>query len=178
MKLTQKRLKELLHYDPDTGIFTWKVRPANCLQIGDVAGGTDFYGYCRIRVLGKICKAHRLAFLYMEGYMPENCVDHINRIRNDNRWCNLREVSRSCNAKNREFCPSDTTGVVGVRFYKTMGKWGARIHVNRSRVYLGCFETKTDAAKARWEAEVKYGFPKCSTDSSAYLYLKELGMIC
>ena len=83
-QLTQERLKELLHYDPETGYFTWKISPNNAVKVGSVAG-TSMNNYIRIIIDHKAYLAHRLAFLYMEGYFPEHEVDHINRIRDDNR---------------------------------------------------------------------------------------------
>lgn len=90
-KLTQKRLKKLLYYNPDTGIFTWKINSRRSLKDAP-AGNLHPSGYIRIGIDSKEYRAHRLAFLYMEGYIPENDVDHINRVRDDNRWKNLREL--------------------------------------------------------------------------------------
>ena len=115
--------------------------------------------------------SHRLAFLYMEGYFPENDVDHINRIKDDNRWCNLREVFRSCNMRNCDMMKTNTSGITGVRFNKFNQKWVARTLLFDKRVNLGYFDNKLDAAKARWEAEKKYCFEHCNTKSSAYQYI-------
>lgn len=155
--ITQKRLKELLHYDPETGIFKWKIRPANCIQIGDIAGTLNMYGYISILFKRKHYQAHRLAFLYMTGKIPEE-VDHINHTRNDNRWRNLDESSRKANAKNKGIGKNNTSGVVGVYFNKNAGKWKATIKVNGKGVHLGYFEGIEDARKAKKEAEIKHGF--------------------
>lgn len=90
--ITQQRLKELFEYTPDTGLFIRKIRVGNQIA-GNIAGSLKKDGYVYIKIDSKPYKAHRLAFLYMEGYMPEE-VDHINRDCSDNRWCNLRASNR------------------------------------------------------------------------------------
>lgn len=174
MKLTQERLKELLDYNPETGLFTNKIDRGRRAKKGNVAGIFHVStGYWHIKINNKSYKAHRLAFLWMEGYFPENCVDHIDRDRSNNKWNNLREVSISCNNKNCNIYKTNTSGITGVHFYKKYKKWLAYIVFNSKTKNLGYFDELIDAAKARWEAEVKYKYPDCSTTSSAYNYLKE-----
>jgi hypothetical protein len=98
--LTQQRLHELLHYDPSTGAFTWRVAPNRRIIAGSVAGVTETNGYRRIRIDGRQYGAHRLAWLYMHGEFPPNDIDHINRTRDDNRSTNLRAVTRKENMTN------------------------------------------------------------------------------
>lgn len=175
-KLTQERLKELLHYDPDTGIFTWEVDRNNQIEAGNKAGTINNRGYQTIGIDGKVYKASRLAWLYIYGYFPENDIDHINRIRDDNRIENLRHVSRQCNMRNSKIYNNNTSGVTGVIWEMTTlnsGKWRAYIQPDKKLIHLGYFDDLIDAATARWEAEKKYNFPNCQTTSSAYLYLKE-----
>lgn len=169
--LTQDELKKQLHYDPETGIFTWKINKAN-IKAGMEAGSIS-HGYRQITFNRKVLRLHRLAFLYMEGYLPENDVDHINRIKDDNRWSNLREVNRVCNSRNCNINKNNTSGITGVTWDTQNKKWCAQLSINKKNFYLGSFKTKFDAAKARWEAEKKYDFPECCSTSSAYLYLKE-----
>jgi len=169
--ITQKRLKELLHYDPDTGIFTWEVNKKRARR-GDKAG-TDRAGYIQIKIDQIAYKAHRLAWLYMEGYFPENEIDHINRVTDDNRWGNLREVSHQCNMRNKKIRDDNTSGVTGVFWNKKYTKWEVFIKVDGKQKYFGRHKEFTNAAQARWEAEVEYNFPNCNTTSSAYLWLKE-----
>lgn len=176
-KLTQERLKELLHYCPDTGVFTWIVSKSKNIHVSDVAGCINSRGYRQIRIDGKTYKASRLAWLYMESYFPEHHCDHINRIKDDDRWENLRHVSHKCNMRNRGVLKSNSSGITGVVWRKQILKWGAQIALNKKQIYLGCFETKTEAVKARWDAEVKHNFPNCNNTSSAYLYLKEIGLL-
>lgn len=175
--MTQKELKQYLNYDPDTGVFTWKVTKRKDMKPGSIAGTISVNGYWVIRINDKLYYAHRLAFLYMEGYFPEHQVDHINRIKDDNRWCNLREVSRQCNSKNCGPSSKNTSGIVGVIWLKRDNKWCSRIAINKKQIGLGTFESKADAARARLEGEKKYGWPTCNTTSSAYLYLKERNLL-
>ena len=147
--LTQKELKALLHYDPNTGIFKWKVGARNSIKVGAIAGCKDSAGYFRIRINGKDYKAHRLAWLYMEGYWPEPEIDHINGVRHDNRWKNLRMVSPVCNGQNKTISSRNTSGFTGVCWSKAAKKWVARITIHRRRIHIGYYDTPLDAAIAR-----------------------------
>jgi hypothetical protein len=130
-------------------------------------------GYIHINIDKSVYRAHRLAFLYMEGYVPEHCVDHIDRNPSNNKWSNLREVSHQCNSRNRKVCVNSKSGITGVIWYKDRKKWVAHIKTIEKLIFLGYFENKLDAAKARWEAEKKYGYPNCCVDSSSYLYIQK-----
>ncbi len=157
--ISQEQLKQLLNYCPETGIFTWLVQ-RQCIKAGSVAG---FYhsttlakhsGYRKVIVCGKQYFEHRLAFLYMTGSIPKE-VDHINRIRDDNRWANLRPTNRSINMLNASTYNSNTSGCKGVSCRKD-GKFTANITVNKKRIYLGIYEQIWDAICARKSAENKY----------------------
>lgn len=171
--ITQKRLKEVLFYNPETGVFIWleKPNPYASIKLGVQAGGDNGEGYWQININGESYYAHRLAWLYMEGYWPEHEVDHKNLIRDDNRWKNLRHVTTTCNNRNRPVFKSNTSGVTGVHWNKKDEKWMSKITVNKVRIYLGSFQSFNKAVKARWDAEVRYDFPNCNTTSSAYNYL-------
>ncbi len=175
-KLTQEELKRILDYNPDNGLFTWKVGNNRRVKIGDIAG-TNSNGYITIAINNKQYKAHRLAWLYMEGYLPENKVDHINRVKDDNRWVNLRIVSDQCSVRNRGEFKNNKSGVTGVCWGKNANKWYSQIKVNYKLIYLGYFENINDAVLTRWNAEVKYNFSNCNSTSSAYNYLKERNLI-
>lgn len=152
--LTQEKLREVLEYSPETGIFTWKVRLAHRIKVGDVAGHRNsVHGYIYIIINNKGYGAHRLAFLYMEGYLPENDVDHINGIRDDNRWKNLRHASRSCNLQNRRLGTSSFSGFLGVNWNKHAKKWRAYITIHGKRIHLGYHDTAEEAALARYHFE-------------------------
>ena len=113
-----------------------------------------------------------LAFLYMEGYFPENFVDHKNRIRDDNRWKNLRHVSHLCNMRNQSVAKNNVSGVTGVIWNSQRKRWRGSITIMNKNEFLGHFMTMKEAVRARWDAEVKYGFPNCNTTSSAYVFLQ------
>lgn len=171
-ELTQKRLKELLHYDPLLGVFTRKISVRGTAKGSTACNVCKTHGYRVTMIDGKKYRGARLAWLYMEGYFPENEIDHINRVKHDDRWKNLRHVSRQCNIRNLPTSKRNKSGIVGVSWNKGRQKWQARITVSGKNIFLGLFGNKTGAARARWNAEVKHGFPNCNTTSSAYLYLK------
>jgi hypothetical protein len=145
--ITQEQLKDVLDYDPDTGIFTWK-KPTKSNYTGKIAGYVDISaGYNRIRVYGKKYRSHRLAWLYMYGVFPA-MIDHINCIKDDNRISNLRECTTSQNSANRPAFKNNKSGLKGVYFHEKNKKWEARINVNKKLKYLGCFLTKEEAYEA------------------------------
>lgn len=116
--LTQERLKELLHYNPETGIFTW-LKNTRGHKISDPVGHLDSQGYVQIKLQTissyKIFHAHRLAWLYMRGAFPSMSLDHIDSDRKNNKISNLREVSISGNAQNQIKAHSNSKiGMLGV----------------------------------------------------------------
>ncbi|QIO01359.1 homing endonuclease [Salmonella phage bobsandoy] len=135
--ITQQRLKELLIYDPDSGHFINRVSRGRGGKIGAIAGSPDKDGYIIIGIDRKSYKAHRLAFLYMEGYMPTE-VDHDNIIPYDNKWSNLKDSSHSENMKNRN--PYSKSGYRGVTWNKVKKKWQVQVcRSDGSTVYGGLF---------------------------------------
>lgn len=176
-KLTQKRLKEVLYYDPDAGIFRWLVTYQR-VKTGDIAGSVSkTTGYRCIYINGKSYIASRLAYLYMEGYFPEYEIDHKDGNKNNDVWSNLRHVSHLCNMRNQKIRRTNTSGVTGVYWEKRHNKWYASICMFGKRKYLGSYINFIDAVKARWKAEKKYGWPGCDENSSAFNYLKQGGII-
>ena len=153
-ELTQAMLKELLHYDPQSGVFTRRVT-AGRYPAGVVAGSLDFYGYSNIAVEGRKYKAHRLAFLYMTGAFPSADVDHINRNPADNRWVNLRPATRSENQVNKGLRSDSTSGRRGVSWNKRLKKWHAYGKRPGPRTHLGFFDDLEEAATAaqKWREE-------------------------
>jgi HNH endonuclease len=146
--LTQAELKRQLHYDPETGLFTWLISNKNNVKIGDTAGSYDMYGYLTIRIHYKSYKCHRLAWLYVYGVFPNVYLDHINRIKNDNRIINLRAVTAQQNQFNTKTRFDSTSGYTGVSFRKDRKKYTAYIHVNGRKKNLGCFKEAQDAHNA------------------------------
>ncbi len=155
-ELTAEYLRSVLHYDPETGLFTWKVRAANRVKVGDAAGCPNGDGYLHIKVQSRLYKAHRLAWLYMNGEWPKDQLDHINRNRSDNRIANLREVSHKQNQQNAGKSSTNTSGHTGVSWNKQNSKWRALIMHNRKLIHLGYFATLEEALSARKAAEKLY----------------------
>lgn len=150
--LTQERLKALVHYDPDNGFFTWNMKRRRC-RPGDMAGCRMKHGYICIRIDDILYTAHRLAWFYMTGQWPADQIDHINGVRHDNRFANLREAT---NLENTQNCVgtlrrSNKSGYTGVR--KDRDKWVAEIKTNYKGKYLGRFDTAEEAYAAYLKAK-------------------------
>ena len=136
--IDQNYLKSILIYNPETGIFTWRHRHDadkrwNTRYANKIAGSTDSNGYIQIHINKKLFMAHRLAFLYMTGEHPREFIDHINGIRNDNRWENLRNASHSENQQNQRAAQKDNKSsmLLGVSYMKSHKKWRAEIQHNK-----------------------------------------------
>ena len=147
--LTQEHLKELLDYNSDTGVFVWNKPSSNRVRIGSIAGSINSYGYRTIRIDGKQYMAHRLAWMYMNGDFPYCQIDHIDHNRENNRIANLRDVSRSSNLENQIKPKSNnSTGYLGVSFYKERKKFAAQIQIKGKKKLIGYFENAQDAHDA------------------------------
>ncbi|WP_217901293.1 HNH endonuclease signature motif containing protein [Rhodoferax sp. TH121] len=146
-ELTAERLRELLHYDPETGVFTWaKARKGQKAPAGSVAGYLEKDGHWGICVVGRHYRAHRLAWLYVHGSWPANEIDHRNGIKTDNRITNLRDATRTVNAENlRQAKSNNSCGLLGVYLHKSSGLWHARIKVGGKVTSLKYHGTKEAA---------------------------------
>jgi hypothetical protein len=141
-------LKELLSYEPETGIFRWKSSRGR-VKAGDVAGcSKNSCGYVQIKVKGLSCKAHRLAWLFVYGDIPKEEIDHINGIRADNRICNLRLATRAQNQRNRGITKRSSSGLKGAYWYPRLNCWVAKIRVNGRLLHLGYWPSKYSAHNA------------------------------
>jgi hypothetical protein len=143
--ITQDELKQLLHYNPDTGLFTYLT---GRIRTGRIAGNINKRGYVRLGINGVEYKGHRLAYLYMTGEMPQHFIDHINGIKSDNRWLNLREATNTQNNYNSGMKPFNTSGYKGISWDKKRNKWIAQISINNKNKYLGAFMQKEEAHAA------------------------------
>lgn len=151
--LTRERLAQLFSYDPETGDFTRLPGHVYRPKGGDIAGCVKS-GYLVIRVDGVLYRAHRLAWLYMTGKWPENEIDHINGIKSDNRWKNLRDVTISENRQNQVRARRNSkTGLLGVHFVPSRNKFKAEICIDGSNRNLGYFDTAADAHAAYLKAK-------------------------
>lgn len=144
--LTVSRLRELLHYDPQTGIFRWRVARRPNIKAGDEAGWLHKDGCRMIGIDQREYKAHRLAWFYMTGHWPVE-IDHRNGARGDNCFENLRELPHALNLQNQRRAKStNRTGLLGVTLFN--GTFRAQIMLNGKNIYLGCYPTAEAAHRA------------------------------
>jgi hypothetical protein len=146
--LNAETLREILAYTPETGLFTWKIRPSAKVKQGSLAGALEKNGYLRIGISGKMWSAHRLAWLYVFGRWPRDCLDHINGDRADNRVYNLRECNYVQNGQNRASERGSTSSFVGVSWDKDRRKWRACIRAQGKNISLGYHSSEEGAAHA------------------------------
>lgn len=132
--ITQERLKEILHYDPETGIFTWKVDVGRYgrIKAGSEAGYLN-RNYYECFIDGIRYPAHRLAWFYVHSTWPELLIDHINGNGHDNRICNLREATKSQNACNQKLSTCNSSGIKGLFWSSYHDAWCAHITKNGIR---------------------------------------------
>jgi hypothetical protein len=150
--LTAARLRELLHYDPETGIFTVKIATSSRSRKGGQPGNLHPQGYLKIGLDRKLYSAHRLAWLYMTSEWPTHNIDHINGVRHDNRWINLRDVSTAVNTQNHRIArKTSRCGFLGV--VPKGSRWGAKIKLDRSAMWLGTYDTPEEAHAVYLEAK-------------------------
>ena len=167
---TLEDLQSLLSYEPDTGLFRWRVTRnafGGPVTPGDIAGTLRPHsktrqdgGYIQIGVDQRVYRAHRLAWWFMTGTPPPKKIDveHENRDRADNKWKNLRLATRSQNNCNTKVRADNRSGFKGV--HPSTGRatkpWFARITMNKKIIHLGHFDTLEEAAEARRAAEIQY----------------------
>lgn len=147
-----------MEYTPETGTFVWLRRGKFHKRLeGRPVGSVYPDGYIVTKLGDKRYGLHRLAVLYMTGILPK-CVDHINHVRGDNRWVNLRTATPTDNQRNKGKQKNNTSGVTGVSWHKDNKRWEAQIYLDNEKKYLGQFVKFSDAVDARKNAEVLYGF--------------------
>ncbi len=136
--LTQARLREILHYNPETGEFISRTKRGR-FRAGTTMGTLDKSGRIQLHIDHKKHFAHRLAWLYVRGRWPSNEIDHINGVPTDNRFCNLREATTKQNGENRGKQINNTSGYKGVTWSNKSQKWQAQICHHGKRKQLGVF---------------------------------------
>lgn len=156
-------IRERLNYDPETGVFVWRYceamrREWNTRWAGKDAGSFSGDRYRRIRINGGLHLAHRIAWIITHGDWPADQIDHINGDPSDNRISNLRTVSNAENGRNQAIRSDNTSGVMGVCWDKSRGKWQASIMVDQRQIHIGRFTDLADAIAARAAAEIAHGF--------------------
>jgi len=142
--LTQIELKQLLSYDPETGVFL-RLTHHPRFPIGSIAGSKKKRGHITIRIGYDMYKAHRLAWLYVYGEWPKDQIDHIDCDPGNNRIRNLREADNSQNHANCKRQPNNTSGHKGVRLDKRRGKWHVSLKHKGKERFLGYYD-KFDVA--------------------------------
>ena len=160
-RVTAQRLRELLEYAPETGLFYWRKQRGRA-GAGSEAGTSHSHGYRVIQIDGRRHYAHRLAWLDVHGEQPSQEIDHINRNRTDNRIVNLRQCSRPENARN--VLTRNPSGFKGV--HRGRRKWEARIEVSGKQFYLGSYDTAAEAA-AVYDAAARHYFKDFARTNAA-----------
>lgn len=169
MMLDVDRLRKILRYDAETGVFTYLVRRGRVRKAGDIAGfisrrsRDNGGGYRIVHFDGRDYGAHRLAWFYVHGKWPTHHIDHRNNERDDNRISNLREATRSQNCANKGAQSNNTSGLKGVSFHKGGRKWRADIKVAGETLFLGLYKRKEAACAAY--------------DLAAYMYFGEFARL-
>lgn len=157
--LTLERLHELLTYDPETGHFTWRATrsPNGKANAGSRAGSLKANGYRQLTIDCVKYKEHRLARFYVTGEWPASDVDHkATKAKDDNRFGNLRDASRSQNRANTDRQVNNSSGFKGVRRNRKSGRWVASIKVRGRKKHLGTFDAPEAAHAAYCAAAAQY----------------------
>lgn len=170
--LTQARVKKLFIYRED-GCLIRRSPANNQTRIGDVIGSCNSSKRLTTKVDGRSYLVHRLVWLWHYGYLPEHCVDHIDRDFLNNRIANLREATQSCNMRNTTLSKHNTSGVKGV-YAVGLGKYRVQINSKGKHVFLGRHTDFTEAVAHRLAAEQCLNWEGCDSRSPAYQYIKEL----
>jgi HNH endonuclease/AP2 domain len=153
MNLSADQLRAQLSFDAECGLFRWRANKGKH-KAGDIAGCVNLPGYIVIRVSGVLYRAHRLAWLYVTGRWPLNGVDHINGIRSDNRFSNLREADQAQNLQNQRTARADNESErLGVSRDPRRDRWRARITIGLKQKWLGYFDSAEEAHAAYLRAK-------------------------
>jgi hypothetical protein len=154
---TPEILKQFLHYDPDTGLFTWIKLHGRRAKIGDIAGTKTTNGRIGIGFMGHRCYAHRLAWFYIHGHWPTTGIDHIDGDPSNNRLSNLREANQVENMQNiPRISKISKSGLTGAFWITSKKKWTSSIMINSKLIILGYFPTAELAHAAYCEAKAKH----------------------
>ena len=141
-------LRNTFNYNADTGVISYKVNSGFKVRVGNVCKYISPDGYIQIsrKFQGKARKyqGHRLAWILKTGKAPPECIDHINRLRTDNRWCNLRGATRGQNILNGKTRRDNSHGMRGISWQKNCSRWCARVQLN-GVVRRAFFVSKDDA---------------------------------
>lgn len=156
--LTHARLVDVLDYNCDTGIFTWKKTLSVRAPIGSRAGSSQCRGYVGISIDGQTYRAHRLAWLYVYEKWPDGVIDHYDGKTDNNAILNLRDVPQNINTRNTGMSVNNKSGVKGVSWSAKRKKWQVHIMIDYRSINLGAFADLEEAARCRRSAEQGLGF--------------------
>lgn len=135
-------------------MFTWLIDNGKRCWKGKIAGSINSYGYKIIRINKKAYRSGRLAWFYMTGEWPKPFIDHINCIKDDDRWINLREADERQSIHNKGISIRNTSGFKGVTFRHSVNKWQAAINLNGVYHDLGFYDTAEEAGKVYEKAAI------------------------
>lgn len=165
--LTLEQVSSLLRHDPSTGKLYWRTRPRSMFDSTrscswwnarfaekEAFTSPNREGYRRGTILGKTLAAHRVIWLLETGEWPD-VVDHINGVKDDNRFVNLRSVSHAENCRNQKLAINNTSGVAGVSWHKPLSKWRVQASENGKKKHVGYYDDFASAAKV---AKARNGF--------------------
>lgn len=157
-------LRQRLRYEPETGKLYWREHEDMPQRWNTRYAGREAFtavrntGYKHGRVLGVAYQAHRVIWALVHGVWPDGQIDHIDHDPVNNRIENLRIVQHRENQRNASLRGNNTSGTMGVSWYKAGSKWTAYITVDCVKQHLGYFNTFEDAVTARKQAERIFGF--------------------
>ena len=154
--IDQETVKKLFHYDAESGMLLWRNGNGRNVKPWQQAKALNGNGYCSVKIEKKNHPVHRIIWLYVYGHFPEQDIDHKNRIRNDNRLCNLRAVSRTDNCQNISLPSHNKSGHIGVSWFKNHNCWTVYVKVNKKNKWLGYYKNLDDAIAARKAGEKQY----------------------
>lgn len=172
-EISQEVARRLFDYDPDTGIITRRVDRGKRWKAGDPVSHIARNGYLAVRVDGIMYFAHRLAWLLVHGYFPEGGIDHINKCPSDNRLCNLREISMTCNIRNSRLSKANKSGVKGANWHTRENSYISQITVAGRSIRIKASQDFVEAVAHRLAAEQCLGWSGCDSSSPAYLFMKD-----
>jgi hypothetical protein len=156
--INAKEVRELFEYNPENGNLTWvkKRKYFSKLLLGNIAGTLNDNGYRAVTIKGKTYQIHRIIWLYVHGKFPENVIDHINGIKDDNRLCNLRDCTISENNLNTKLSKNNVSGIKGIHWNKLKNKWHGQINFNKKKIFIGYFDDFFEACCKIRSARNKY----------------------
>jgi len=163
-------LKKLFSYDQHTGKLFWNVKKAGRVWVGEEAGSDTVKGYLSVMIDGVNYFVHRIVWILIKGFSPEECIDHIDRDKKNNRIENLRHISLSCNSRNSKVYESNKTGIKGISFDIENNKYRASIAFDKKAYNLGRYKELDEAVLARLACEQCLNWEGCDSSSSAYKY--------